>query len=68
MTRAFRVARRLRAGGVGVNTIGRNTEAPFGGFKRSGVGRDVGSYALHAYSELQARLAGLSIGAGRLSG
>lgn len=51
--RAFRVARRLRAGGVGVNTIGRNMEAPFGGFKRSGVGRDVGSYALHAYSEIQ---------------
>lgn len=53
VARAFRVARRLRAGGVGVNTIGRNMEAPFGGFKRSGVGRDVGSYALHAYSELQ---------------
>ncbi|MGW0731448.1 aldehyde dehydrogenase family protein [Streptomyces sp. NPDC002851] len=52
--RAFRVARRLRAGGVGVNTVGRNMEAPFGGFKQSGVGRDVGSYALHAYSELQA--------------
>ncbi|MFB7223126.1 aldehyde dehydrogenase family protein [Streptomyces sp. NPDC056227] len=54
VARAFGVARRLRAGGVGVNTIGRNMEAPFGGFKRSGVGRDVGSYALHAYSELQA--------------
>ncbi|MFP3991810.1 aldehyde dehydrogenase family protein [Streptomyces sp. E11-3] len=53
VARAFRVARRLRAGGVGVNTIGRNMEAPFGGFKRSGVGRDCGSYALHAYSELQ---------------
>ncbi|MGV9244414.1 aldehyde dehydrogenase family protein [Streptomyces sp. NPDC003710] len=54
VARAFRVARRLRAGQVGVNTVGRNMEAPFGGFKRSGVGRDVGSYALHAYSELQA--------------
>ncbi|WP_310728686.1 aldehyde dehydrogenase family protein [Streptomyces sp. N2A] len=54
VARAFRVARRLRAGGVGINTVGRNMEAPFGGFKRSGVGRDVGSYALHAYSELQA--------------
>ncbi|MFJ6016630.1 aldehyde dehydrogenase family protein [Streptomyces sp. NPDC092952] len=53
VARAFRVARRLRAGGVGINTVGRNMEAPFGGFKRSGVGRDVGSYALHAYSELQ---------------
>jgi acyl-CoA reductase-like NAD-dependent aldehyde dehydrogenase len=54
VARAFRVARRLRAGGVGVNTVGRNMEAPFGGFKKSGVGRDVGSYALHAYSEMQA--------------
>lgn len=53
VARAFRVARRLRAGGVGVNTAGRNMEAPFGGFKKSGVGRDVGSYALHAYSEVQ---------------
>ncbi|MFE9257821.1 aldehyde dehydrogenase family protein [Streptomyces sp. NPDC006879] len=53
VARAFRVARRLRAGGVGVNTVGRNMEAPFGGFKRSGVGRDVGSHALLAYSETQ---------------
>ncbi|MFF4254269.1 aldehyde dehydrogenase family protein [Streptomyces sp. NPDC001663] len=54
VARAFRVARQLRAGGVGVNTVGRNMEAPFGGFRKSGVGRDVGSYALHAYSEVQA--------------
>lgn len=33
--------------------VGRNMEAPFGGFKQSGVGRDVGSYALYAYSDLQ---------------
>ncbi|MFJ2899464.1 aldehyde dehydrogenase family protein [Streptomyces sp. NPDC087218] len=53
VARAFRIARQLCAGGVGVNTVGRNMEAPFGGFKKSGVGRDVGSYALHAYGELQ---------------
>lgn len=53
VARAFRVARRLRTGGVGSNTVGRNMEAPFGGFRRSGVGRDVGSYALHACSEVQ---------------
>jgi acyl-CoA reductase-like NAD-dependent aldehyde dehydrogenase len=29
-------------------------EAPFGGFKQSGVGRDRGSFGLHAYSEMQA--------------
>jgi acyl-CoA reductase-like NAD-dependent aldehyde dehydrogenase len=51
--RAFRVARQLRAGHVGINTAQRNLEAPFGGFKMSGVGRDGGDFGLHAYSELQ---------------
>ncbi len=52
-TRALRVAKQLRTGNVGLNTAQRNHEAPFGGFKMSGVGRDGGSYGLHAYSELQ---------------
>ena len=51
--RAFRVAKALRAGHVGINTAQRNHEAPFGGFKMSGVGRDGGDYGLEAYSELQ---------------
>jgi acyl-CoA reductase-like NAD-dependent aldehyde dehydrogenase len=51
--RAFRVAKQLRAGHVGINTAQRNLEAPFGGFKMSGVGRDGGDFGLHAYSELQ---------------
>ncbi len=50
---ALRVAPMLRTGGVGINTIGRHREAPFGGFGHSGVGRDWGSFGLHAYSELQ---------------
>lgn len=54
--RAYDVARRLRSGSVGVNTIQRNPQAPFGGFKRSGVGRDGGSFGLQAYSELQSVL------------
>lgn len=49
----LRVAGRLRSGNVGVNTVARNPETPFGGFKRSGIGRDGGSFALHAYSEMQ---------------
>jgi phenylacetaldehyde dehydrogenase len=53
ITRAMRVAGRLRSGNVSINTILRNHEAPFGGFKQSGVGRDGGSFGLHAYSELQ---------------
>ncbi|MEY2426583.1 MAG: hypothetical protein QOI61_2155 [Actinomycetota bacterium] len=46
-------ARRLRSGNVGINTAQRNHEAPFGGFKMSGIGRDGGSFGLHAYSEMQ---------------
>ncbi len=51
--RAFRVAKLLRAGHVGINTAQRNMDAPFGGFKMSGIGRDGGDYGLEAYSELQ---------------
>jgi acyl-CoA reductase-like NAD-dependent aldehyde dehydrogenase len=50
---ALRVAPMLRTGGVGINTIGRHREAPFGGFGHSGVGRDWGLFGLQAYSELQ---------------
>ncbi len=51
--RGLRIAGQLRSGNVGVNTVSRNPETPFGGFKRSGMGRDGGSFALHAYSEMQ---------------
>ena len=51
--KAWSIAKRLRSGNVGLNTLQRNHEAPFGGFKQSGVGRDGGSYGLLAYSELQ---------------
>ncbi len=52
-SRGYAVARQLRSGMVGVNTTQRNHEAPFGGFKYSGVGRDGGTFGLYAYSELQ---------------
>ena len=52
-SRAMRVSRRMRAGNVGLNTVQRNHETPFGGTKFSGVGRDGGSFGLHAYTELQ---------------
>jgi acyl-CoA reductase-like NAD-dependent aldehyde dehydrogenase len=51
--KAFRVAGRLRSGNVGINTAQRNMEAPFGGFKMSGVGRDGGDFGLLAYTEMQ---------------
>ncbi len=51
--RALRVAKLLKAGHVGVNTAQRNHDAPFGGFKMSGWGRDGGDYGLLAYTEPQ---------------
>ncbi len=51
--KAFGVAEQLRTGNVGINTVQRNHELPFGGFKQSGVGRDGGRFGFHAYSELQ---------------
>ena len=51
--RAMRVGKLLRSANVGINTVQRNHETPFGGTKYSGVGRDGGVFGLHAYTELQ---------------
>ena len=51
--RAYRTAKQLRSGNVGINTAQRNHDAPFGGFKLSGVGRDGGDYGMLAYTEMQ---------------
>jgi acyl-CoA reductase-like NAD-dependent aldehyde dehydrogenase len=51
--RAYGIARQLRCGHVGINTAQRNHEAPFGGFKMSGIGRDNGDWGLYAYTEVQ---------------
>jgi phenylacetaldehyde dehydrogenase len=55
-SRAYKVAQRLQAGMVGINTAQNNSEAPFGGFKLSGIGRDRGDAGLLAYSEPQSIL------------
>lgn len=54
LTTAFHVAERLEAGGVGVN-INDVTElqAPFGGWKESGLGRELGRWGLESYLELK---------------
>jgi len=53
VARALRVAKRMRTGNVSINGATVSSEAPFGGFKKSGVGRDAGSFGLAQYSELQ---------------
>ncbi len=51
---AERVARRLRSGQVEVNGGGFNPLAPFGGYKQSGIGRELGKYGLEEYLEVKA--------------
>jgi len=58
--RANRVARALQAGTVWINTYNvYDPAASFGGFKRSGFGRELGSEALHHYTETKSVIASL---------
>ncbi len=52
--RALAVARRLRTGQVAVNGGAFNISAPFGGYKRSGYGREGGRFGLDEYLETKA--------------
>jgi aldehyde dehydrogenase (NAD+) len=47
------VARQIRAGRVMVNEVIDAPDAPFGGFKQSGIGREFGRYGIAAYLETQ---------------
>jgi len=54
VSRALRVARAVRSGVLGVNTTRSVfTEMPFGGFKHSGTGRDLGMEAMGLYTEVK---------------
>ena len=49
---AHRFAREVRAGTVWINTYNRyDSASPFGGFKQSGFGRDLGEHALQEYTQ-----------------
>ena len=49
-----RVARKLRSGMVDVNGAGIAVDAPFGGFKHSGIGREAGEFGLEEFLEVKA--------------
>mgnify|MGYP001332128388 FL=1 len=49
-----RVARKLRSGMVDVNGAGIAVDAPFGGFKHSGIGREAGEHGLEEFLEVKA--------------
>jgi len=54
LKRALRVARRVESGVLSVNSHSSvHLEAPFGGFKQSGLGRDLGMAAMEGYTELK---------------
>jgi aldehyde dehydrogenase (NAD+) len=54
--RIHRVVAKLRAGRVGINGVGGDLFAPFGGYKRSGNGREWGEYGFSEYLEVKAVL------------
>jgi aldehyde dehydrogenase (NAD+) len=56
LQRARRVASRLRAGRVVINGMTDDPQAPWGGFKYSGVGREYGRYGIEAFLETRAIL------------
>ena len=52
--RALRVARALETGVISVNSNSSvRVQTPFGGFKQSGLGRELGMQALDGYSEVK---------------
>ena len=54
--RARRVASQIQAGRVAINGMFDDQQAPFGGFKHSGVGREFGTYGIEAFLEPRAIL------------
>ena len=51
---AHRMAADIKAGSVWINTYnGFDTASPFGGYKQSGFGRDLGAYALEQYTNIK---------------
>ena len=54
LKKAHQLSRRLKAGTVWINTYGLMDAAlPFGGFKQSGFGRELGMHAIEHYTELK---------------
>ena len=56
LQRARRVASQIRAGRVVINNMTDDPQAPWGGFKYSGVGREYGQYGIEAFLETRAIL------------
>jgi aldehyde dehydrogenase (NAD+) len=54
MDTAYQIAKKLRAGNVFLNGNRMSYDAPFGGYKQSGIGRESGKYGLEEFLEIKA--------------
>jgi aldehyde dehydrogenase (NAD+) len=52
--RAEAVARRMRTGAVDINGAAFNPQAPFGGYKQSGLGRELGEHGFNEFLQVKA--------------
>jgi acyl-CoA reductase-like NAD-dependent aldehyde dehydrogenase len=53
-SRGHRLASQIKAGSIGINCYpGSDPIAPFGGYKQSGIGRELGIHSLDAYTEIK---------------
>jgi phenylacetaldehyde dehydrogenase len=60
ISRALTVARKLKAGTVWINTYGAlDPISPFGGYKQSGFGRELGKHAIELYTQIKSVMAKL---------
>jgi aldehyde dehydrogenase (NAD+) len=60
IARGFRMAKAIRAGTVGINEYTVWPNAPFGGLKQSGLGREGGWGSIEAFTETKSVIVGLS--------
>lgn len=56
--RGVRMAQQIDSGRVLLNTLDHEPKAPFGGFKQSGLGREMGKWGMQAYLEAKTLLVG----------
>jgi len=57
LNRAIETAHKLQAGTAWVNCVNQlHAQVPFGGYKQSGIGRELGEYALAKYVSAQLHL------------
>lgn len=56
--RGVQMAQQIESGRVMVNTLAHEPKAPFGGFKQSGLGREMGKWGMMAYLEAKTLMVG----------